>query len=94
MDTTVRELVTIEANISSRRNLSFDISNRGFISADIKLPEYVGSSEYEGEYTVIPSTSEQVLYTSGLHMEDNVTVTEIPYAEVSNVYGTTISIVS
>lgn len=42
---------------------------------------------YEGEYVVIPASSEQVLETAGLKMHDDVTVEEIPYAEVSNPQG-------
>lgn len=40
---------------------------------------------YRGAYTVIPSSSQQVLNTGGYRMTDNVTVKEIPYAQVTNV---------
>lgn len=50
---------------------------------------------YKGDYVVTPkANSETVLQTSGYMMQNNVTVVEIPYAEVSNIYGTTVSIVS
>ena len=49
---------------------------------------------YLGPYTVIPKTVEQVLDTKYKAMTDDVTVTEIPYAEVGNTYGTTVTIAS
>lgn len=49
---------------------------------------------YEGPYTVIPKTVDQILETAMKTMTDDVTVKEIPYAEVSNVYGTTVTIAS
>ena len=49
---------------------------------------------YEGPYEVIPKTVDQILATNKKRMTDDVTVTEIPYAEVSNVYGTTVTIAS
>lgn len=56
-----------------------------------------GGSSYpvfEGPYVVIPKTEDQVLATNKHVMTDDVTVKEIPYAEVSNVYGTTVTIAS
>lgn len=49
---------------------------------------------YEGEYIVTPRTTVQYLDTDNKMMTDDVTVLEIPYSEVSNLYGTTISIAS
>ena len=49
---------------------------------------------YTGEYIVTPQTYEQYLNTDNKLMTDDVTVLEIPYSEVSNLYGTTISIAS
>lgn len=49
---------------------------------------------YPGPYTVIPNVYEQTLSTKNKSMTKNVTVTEIPYQEVSNEYGVTVSIVS
>lgn len=47
---------------------------------------------YGGPYEVIPKTYEQVLATKDKNMEDDVTVHEIPYAEVVNEHGTTVNI--
>lgn len=49
---------------------------------------------YRGDYTVIPKREDQTLATKGKNMEDDVTVTEVPYAEVSNESGTTYIIAS
>lgn len=49
---------------------------------------------YTGEYIVTPKVNAQSLDTDNKLMTDDVTVLEIPYAEVSNPFGTTISIAS
>ena len=46
-----------------------------------------GRETYNGEYVVIPKASEQVLHAAGKVMVSDVTVEEIPYAEVSNPAG-------
>ena len=51
------------------------------------LPE-----EYEGPYDVIPKVDAQQLPTKNKLMNSNVTVWGIPYEEVSNLYGTTVTI--
>lgn len=47
---------------------------------------------YEGEYVVTPKIIEQVLKTKDKSMSDDVTVKEIPYHEVSNPKGLTVTI--
>ena len=42
---------------------------------------------YEGDYTVTPTTNLQTLDTQGLLMQNDVNVKEIPYSEVSNEKG-------
>lgn len=65
-------------------------------SIDFVLDDYVNIAPtyetYEGPYTVIPKVVDQMLATKDKLMLDDVTVTEIPYVEVSNIYGTTVSI--
>ena len=54
-----------------------------------------GYDPYPGPYEVIPKAwEEQILATNGKNMEANVTVYEVPYDEVSNQYGTTVTIAS
>ena len=42
---------------------------------------------YTGEYLVIPTTEDQILATNRKRMTDNVTVKQVPYAQVTNPYG-------
>ena len=49
---------------------------------------------YPGPYDVIPQVNGQTLATQDLYMTEDVTVHDIPYAEVSNLYGTTVTIAS
>lgn len=42
---------------------------------------------YDGPYTIIPATESQVLETQNKVMSDDVTVTSIPYYNVSNPAG-------
>lgn len=49
--------------------------------------------KYDGPYTVIPKAFQnQTLETENLMMTSDVLVTEIPYSEVSNISGLTITI--
>lgn len=47
---------------------------------------------YPGPYEVIPKRRDQILATNGKNMEDDVTVKEVPWTEVSNPTGTTYTI--
>lgn len=74
---------TLKGNVSTALNLIGSMNVGGAF-----LPEY-----YEGEYEVIPSIEEQVLETNRKYMKDDVTVKEIPYAEVTNLAnGITVTI--
>lgn len=49
--------------------------------------------DYDGEYTVKPLASiSQILQTKDKSLNENIVVLEIPVYEVSNEYGTTITI--
>lgn len=74
-----------------------DIENNKIpITLDIK--DYIGNytpegvETYEGDYTVIPKTTEQDLYTKNKMMKNDVTVQKIPRHEISNQTGTTVVI--
>lgn len=54
----------------------------------------ITGDKYIGEYSVIPKTIIQYLYTKDKVMSNDVTVYEIPYHETANEYGTTVSIAS
>ena len=75
-------------------NISGNITSKKRISGSI----YLSGSHvqyYDGEYEVIPKAWEsQELETRQKMMREDVLVHEIPYAEVSNIYGTTVTIAS
>jgi len=59
----------------------------------MESPIVVGTAPiYEGPYTVVPEVNAQMLQTKDKKMTDNVTVTAIPYYEVSNTSGLTVYI--
>lgn len=53
-----------------------------------------GYDPYQGPYEVTPKTQPQTLETTGKNMEGDVLVHQIPYAETTNTYGTTVIIAS
>lgn len=61
---------------------------------DFVIDEYttVSPDTYEGSYDIIPRVNAQQLETANKLMRENVTVWGIPYEEVSNLYGTTVTI--
>lgn len=69
--------------------------NRGTITgtvaskAELEGTVYIdgGRETYNGDYIVIPKATEQILPTASKVMANDVTVKEIPYAEVSNPAG-------
>ncbi len=44
---------------------------------------------YEGNYTVVPKTQEQLLATSKKYLTEDITIKKIPYYDVSNTSGGT-----
>lgn len=53
------------------------------------VTELVGGEIYTGNYSVVPLVEPQILATKYKVLNDNVTIHEIPYAEVSNDSGGT-----
>ena len=51
--------------------------------------EYITGDMYDGPYEVTPTLETQMLATRNKTMRDDVTVFEIPYAEVGNTAGGT-----
>lgn len=71
---------TLQGRISGPRTLT------GYITYGIRT----GAEKYDGDYVVIPKAhNATILATEGKLMEDDVTVTEIPYWETSNTNGVT-----
>ena len=58
------------------------------LSGSLTVPSAAPAVDpYTGDYVVIPTFRDQVLETKNKTMEDDVTVKEIPVAEVSNPAG-------
>ena len=69
---------------------TFAQSNAGFEADFGKLQivtELVGGELYQGDYEVTPQVNAQTLPTKTMVMKDDVTIHEIPYAEVTNTSG-------
>lgn len=65
------------------------------IEIDIEVTSGGGGDrlpDYKGSYSVTPKTTEIVLPTKNKSMRDDVTVFQVPYAEVPNTDGTTVII--
>lgn len=60
------------------------LPNVKLVSAPVRMTD---CPPYEGDYEVLPAAEARELPTSGLRMEENLTVLGIPYAEVSNEEG-------
>ena len=85
---------TFNAIFNDNESLNADFSEVKQFNANFNEVIVVKPKKYTGEYNVIPKREEQKLETKDTFLEENVTVEEIPYAETSNPYGTTISIAS
>lgn len=76
-------------------HVTADLTALEELDADLGKVYEVKSGEYfEGPYEVTPAVYEQSLPTARKLMREDVTVFEIPYAEVSNIHGTTVTIAS
>lgn len=61
--------------------------------SEVTVITNVDGEHYTGDTTVVPKPFEaQILQTKNKIVDENITVTEIPYFEVSNPYGTTVNI--
>lgn len=68
------------------------------VPIELEVRDYIGTytpegiESYEGDYAVIPKTTEQEMHTKNKMMKDNVTIQQIPFHEFSNETGTTVVI--
>lgn len=76
------ELSVEEYDLEIDEESSYDVE----LATAIKIIRIEGE-HYEGPYEVIPKTESIILETRNKLMDDDVTVYEIPYAEVSNLAG-------
>lgn len=68
------------------------------VPIELEIKDYIGTytpegvETYDGDYTIIPKTTEQELWTKNKMMKNDVTVQKIPYHEISNETGKTVVI--
>lgn len=77
--------------------LTIDLEIQNDCVIDIEVQEGVGGGGgelpyYTGNYEVVPKVTEQKLPTAKKSMAKDVTVLEIPFEEVHNITGTTVTI--
>lgn len=70
---------------------SVEVSSEGS-TVEVSTGVIVGGTPYAGEYEVTPAIGSQVLPTRAKTLSRDVTVEGIPRFDVSNQYGTTVSI--
>lgn len=97
---------SISGSLAVTNTLTITLTPRPVLSGVVKPPEITmqgwltnpkvivtgDSNIYEGALRVVPSTEDQVLATANKLVLADITVEEVPYFEVSNEYGTTITI--
>lgn len=85
-------------DIGGSLGIGMDIGGSMSVSGnDLSMSEAFGMSDgindfYDGPYTVTPKIGEQYLDTDLKAMSEDVIVLPIPYVQVSNPYGQTVTI--
>lgn len=74
----VNTLPTLNVNLKKAPILNANILNINVQAGGEYIPTY------DGEYFVIPQVEEQTLFTKNKKMVENVEISAIPYAEVTN----------
>ena len=88
MDGTIQIVGTLTGQLHPTVSLVGVLGQPPTVSGAITVPQAVGVPLYDGTYEVTPMAHmEQVLETSGKRLIDDVTVLEIPYTAVANLYG-------
>lgn len=76
-------------------NLVGTISNQTQLIGVIQIAEHVSYKPYQGDYEVRPDCNcDQIIETKNKLMLNDMVVDKIPYAEVQNESGLTVSIAS
>ena len=77
-----------EHNITVKGGASVLLPTGGkYCDRDIVVTAESSGDAYTGKYTVTPSRNTQVLETQNKLLKENITIVEIPYAEVNNTSG-------
>ena len=76
---------SIDVYVPDDESVTVEIPESGDIT--VEIPEVDEGNPYMGDYEVIPSINFQLLPTAECHLEEDILVRPIPYAEVSNLSG-------
>lgn len=77
--------------VSQQSALTGSVNSKCNVSGTVFIDG--GREKYTGSYEVTPCANEQKLHTASKIMMDDVTIKEIPYAEVTNPAGGTTVII-
>lgn len=58
--------------------MTFELAQVSELNATLETPTVIGARQYEGSYTVTPTTQRQTLLTANKLMTDDVTIEPIP----------------
>ena len=83
----------INGTLTVVRRINGQIGRQNRIGGGINRAQREYATVYEGPYAVVPKAFYgQTLETANKYLIDDVTVSQIPYFETSNDYGTTVYI--
>lgn len=89
----INSKMALQGVVAAKQTLIGAVTGKQQLSASVNVGGTIRPESYKGEYEVTPTTSAQILETSQKFLEDDVTVKEIPYAEVTNLAnGITVTI--
>lgn len=80
--------------IENIENLIGELSEQAdSIVGEVNIPLTIREKTYPGDYTITPKAwSSTTLHTKGFSMNDDITISEVPYFETSNETGDTVYI--
>lgn len=79
------EIPSLEASLTPVGSFNVSLASIGGISGSVSRE--ISHEEYTGIYEVVPRVEAQVLNTADKLMRKDISIDEIPYAEVSNSSG-------
>ena len=80
-DVTIMQLSnddSISFELENAQAVTFELAQVSELNATLETPTVIGARQYEGSYTVTPTTQRQTLSTANKLMTDDVTIEPIP----------------